>query len=233
MVYKAKRSCTRSTAHNTYVHTVHVMTLVQTYICTYSKDTVKAHCCVGVLVMEVLEQNSQLLDWQSIILCPGRFDPKIFLNWYNTYVPTVDVVTLVQTCHTSTHTLPRPHPTHTLFGCTLSPSRSISTLSLTSLTMSKYGIPGLTIKMSAPSFTSLSFKKRHIRLVQVWCNTHTQSHTHTHTYTHTHTHTRSYTHTHTLTNAHTHTHTLAHTHSQMHALTVALMASPLDPGGSW
>ena len=25
-------------------------------------DTVKAHCCVGVLVMEVLEQNLQLLD---------------------------------------------------------------------------------------------------------------------------------------------------------------------------
>ena len=27
--------------------------------------------------------KSQLLDWQSITQWPGRFDPEIFLNWYN------------------------------------------------------------------------------------------------------------------------------------------------------
>jgi len=56
------------------------------------RDTVKAHSSVGVLVMEVLEQNSQLLDWQSIILCPGRFEShkspadvirSLYFNAYN------------------------------------------------------------------------------------------------------------------------------------------------------
>ena len=35
------------------------------------------------LVIDVLWAKSQLLDWQSIIQCPGRFAPEIFLNWYN------------------------------------------------------------------------------------------------------------------------------------------------------
>ena len=44
---------------------LHLCSLVR--ICTViimhdDNNSVKAHCCVGVLVMEVLEQNSQLLD---------------------------------------------------------------------------------------------------------------------------------------------------------------------------
>ena len=52
------------------------------------------------------------------------------------------------------------------------------TLSLISLTMSKYGIPGLTIKKSAPSLTSLSLKQTQH---QVTLGTVQHTHRHRHT----------------------------------------------------
>lgn len=52
----------------------HVMWKLHTYakICNVcvNKDIVQAHCCIEVLVMQVLERNcSWLIDKQ----CPGRF----------------------------------------------------------------------------------------------------------------------------------------------------------------
>lgn len=83
---------------------------------------------------------------------------------HTTYIPCCSDILNTNMPHIYTCT---PTHTHSLVAyChSLGAYVSICTLSFTSLTMSKYGIPGLTIKMSAPSFTSLSFKKRHIRWV--------------------------------------------------------------------